>query len=165
MHYSNTCTEARLHAHCEDIIAPGTLGHIAQKTLHLAATNSTTGQHHNTNSFHTQTFRSRIPTKNMPKNPGRVILASRRPSRQSPKRAQLLPIPHVPNPKIWKIRSAFGRNLEKKSCCCCWNSQGGPGNTRDELEILKNPQNFSAPSAPQNLKLAAAAEKFSRWAG
>ena len=57
MHYSNTCTEAPLHAHCEDIIAPGTLGHIAQKTLHLAATNSTTGQHHNTNSFNTQTFR------------------------------------------------------------------------------------------------------------
>jgi hypothetical protein len=38
-----------LHTYCEDIIAPGTLGHIAQKTLHLAATNSTTGQHHNTN--------------------------------------------------------------------------------------------------------------------
>ena len=111
MHYSNTCTEAPLHAHCEDIIAPGTLGHIAQKTLHLAATNSTTGQHHNTNSFHTQTFRSRIPTKNMPKNPGRVILASRRPSRQPPKRAQRLPIPICQIRKSKKSGSAFGRNL------------------------------------------------------
>ena len=40
-----------LHDYCEDRIAPGTLGHIAQKTLHLAATNCTTGEHHNINFF------------------------------------------------------------------------------------------------------------------
>ena len=44
-----TCTDKLLHDHCEHLIAPGTLGHIAQKTLHLAATNSTHGEHHNTN--------------------------------------------------------------------------------------------------------------------
>ena len=84
---SQILVQRSLHAHCEDIIAPGTLGHIAQKTLHLAATNSTTGQHHNTNSFHTQHSGPRIPNKNMQKILGRVTLASRRPTRQSPNRA------------------------------------------------------------------------------
>ena len=36
------------HNHCSDLIAPGTMVHIGSKTLHLAATNQTTGEHHNT---------------------------------------------------------------------------------------------------------------------
>ena len=36
------------HNHCADLIAPGTMVHIGSKTLHLAATNQTTGEHHNT---------------------------------------------------------------------------------------------------------------------
>ena len=51
MFFSDICTVYSLHDYCEHLIAPGTLGHIAQKTLHLAATNSTTGEHHNTNFF------------------------------------------------------------------------------------------------------------------
>ena len=55
MFFSDICTVYSLHDYCEHLIAPGTLGHIAQKTLHLAATNSTTGEHHNTNSSSPQT--------------------------------------------------------------------------------------------------------------
>ena len=71
-----------LHDYCEHLIAPGTLGHIAQKTLHLAATNCTTGEHHNTNFFPMHPPNPFRPGG--PKNPGRVTLASRRPERQSP---------------------------------------------------------------------------------
>ena len=37
MFFSDICTVYSLHDYCEHLIAPGTLGHIAQKTLHLAA--------------------------------------------------------------------------------------------------------------------------------
>ena len=65
-----------LHTYCEDIIAPGTLGHIAQKTLHLAATNSTTGQHHNTNFFsHLQNPPTPGPAKGPQTWPGNTSFA------------------------------------------------------------------------------------------
>ena len=98
-----------LHDYCEHLIAPGTLGHIAQKTLHLAATNCTTGEHHNTNFFPMHPPNPFRPGG--PKNPGRVTLASRRPERQSPIRTQQLPNRNQP---IRKIRISGDIGLRPK---------------------------------------------------
>ena len=119
MFFSDICTVYSLHDYCEHLIAPGTLGHIAQKTLHLAATNSTTGEHHNTNFFlpPKPPFLTKVPLLKGPffLGQGNTSFAPAQ-NDHLPKRAPDLPLFPRNFPEILQNR-AFGRpNLE--SCCC-----------------------------------------------
>ena len=119
-----TCTDKLLHEHCEHLIAPGTLGHIAQKTLHLAATNSTHGEHHNTN------FLSLLP------NPHPPVPAQGGPQNLGLGNTSFAPGQLKRSPQNARRNSQFTKN-PKKNPRNPENRAFGPPNLAAEILILK----------------------------
>ena len=102
-----------LHDYCEDRIAPGTLGHIAQKTLHLAATNCTTGEHHNINFFSKPPTPQLLPKDSHLKSP---IFLGQGNTSFAPAQNDHLP-KRTPDLPIFPSIGAFGPAQNLETCC------------------------------------------------